>query len=169
MTLLKHEYKKFWFKEIYFKNMHIGKLSSQRHSLLIRLKYFGTCTVLFSGFLGNERGVLVTALYINYSFGGCGISRCDPSCKSSAGLAFAFSLELPERAPGWPPVAVLWCAASSLLPVGCEQCSGCAAPLVSVSGSLSRAAELALRQEQLLKGRNGAHLLILLTHPPALV
>lgn len=79
MTLLKHEYKNFQFKGMYFKNVYIGKLSSQRYSLLIHLKYFETCTVLFPGFLENEIGVLATTLYINHSFRACSIIGDDHS------------------------------------------------------------------------------------------
>lgn len=60
---------------MYFKNACIGKLSSQKYSLLIHLKYFKTCTVLFSGFLENEIGILVTTLYINLNFRAYGVSR----------------------------------------------------------------------------------------------
>lgn len=75
MTLLKHEYKNFQFKEVYLKCMCIGKSSSQRYSLLVHLKYFETCTVLFSGFLENEIGVLATTLYVNYDFRACFVGR----------------------------------------------------------------------------------------------
>lgn len=75
MTLLKHEYKNFQFKEMYFLYVHIVKLSTQRYYLLIHLKYFETRTVLCSEFLENEIGVLATILCINYSFRACGISR----------------------------------------------------------------------------------------------
>lgn len=55
--------------------MCIGKLSSQRYSLLVHLKFFDTCTVLFSGFLENEVGVLATTRYVSYDFRACSVSR----------------------------------------------------------------------------------------------
>lgn len=39
---------------MHLKNTCVGKLSSQRYSLLIHLNCFETCTVLISRFLKNE-------------------------------------------------------------------------------------------------------------------
>lgn len=91
--------------------MYIGKSCSERYSLLIHLKYFETCTVLFSGFLENEMDVLVTILYKNCNFGACG----------TVGMAIAGKMRKPCLPFSSSPAC--GCALDRLLWQGCVQCA----------------------------------------------